>query len=64
MNEKEFKEKSEKLGYTVYPYSGRNMFGRYCPAVTVQNPNDFIAEVGIKGLKVDNMGLSYVVYTG
>jgi len=64
IKEKKFKEKAESLGYTVRTYSGRGMFGRSCPAVTVDNPNDFIAEIGMKGLKIDNMGRSYIVYTG
>ncbi len=62
--ETKFKEKAEELGYEVYLYSGRFMFGRECPAVTISNPNDFIAEMGMKGLRIDNMGLDYVVYTG
>ncbi len=62
--EKEFTEKAIELGYEVNPYSGRCMYGEECPSVVVDNPNDFIAEMGMKGLKVDNMGLKYVVYTG
>lgn len=59
-----FKMKAEQLGYHVRSYSGRCMYGRECPAVIVNNPNDFIAEIRMTGLKVDNMGLSYIVYTG
>lgn len=62
--EKKFKEKAESMGYDVYPYSGSGMYGRECPAITTDNPSDFIAEMGMKGLITDNMGLSYVVYTG
>ncbi len=62
--DEEFRAKAESLGYKVDDYSGRGMYGRYCPSVVVKNPNDFIAEMGMKGLKVDNMGLKYVVYTG
>ena len=62
--ETKFTEKAEELGYAVYQYSGRGMFGRRCPAVTVSNVANFIAEMGMKGLKWDNMGLNYVVYTG
>lgn len=62
--EKKFRQKAESLGYKVREYSGRGMFGRECPAVTVENPSDFIAEMGMKGLLTDNMGLKYVVYTG
>lgn len=59
-----FTEKAQELGYEVKLYSGRGMYGRECPSVVVSNPNDFIAEMGIKGLKVDNMGLDFVVYSG
>ena len=62
--EEEFKRKAEELGYEVKGYSGRGMFGEICPSVTVENYLDFIAEIGMKGLKVDNMGLQWVVYTG
>jgi len=63
--EQEFERKVKKLGYgPVRMYSGRGMFGRECPGVTVENPQDFIAEMGMKGLKIDNMGLRYIVYTG
>lgn len=63
--EQKFIAKAKRIGYEVNEhYSGRFMYGRECPSVTVDNPNDFIAEMGMKGLRVDNMGLSYVVYTG
>lgn len=62
--EKKFRKKAGELGYEVRDYSGRFMYGRECPGVVVANPNDFIAEVGMSGLKVDNMGLKYIVYTG
>ena len=62
--ELKFTEKAEELGYEVNPYSGRGMYGRECPSVVVENPNDFIAEMGMKGLQIDNMGRDYVVYTG
>ena len=62
--EKRFRRKAEKLGYEVREYSGRCMYGRQCPGVTVDNPNDFIAEMGMTGLRIDNMGLKYIVYTG
>ena len=63
--EQRFIKKAEELGYEVdTTYSGRGMFGRTCPSVTIENPYDFIAEMGMTGLKIDNMGLDYVVYTG
>ena len=64
IKETSFKNAAEFLGYEVKPYSGRGMFGRECSSVIVDNYLDFIAEIGIKGLKVDNMGLQWVVYTG
>lgn len=62
--EEEFRKKAEELGYEVREYSGRGMFGRECPGVVVDNPLNFVAEIGMKGLKIDNMGLQYIVYTG
>lgn len=62
--ELQFKKKAEELGYVVIEYSGRFMFGRKCPAVIISNASDFIAEMGMKGLKQDNMGFDFVVYTG
>ena len=59
-----FRRKAQQLGYEIRDYSGRGMFGRECPSVTVENYLDFIAEIGMKGLKVDNMGLQFVVCTG
>ena len=66
MNKKneDFKKKAESLGYVVRDYSGRGMYGKSCYGVTVDNFNDFIAEMGMKGLKVDNMGRSFIVYVG
>jgi len=51
-----FIEKATELGYEVEPYSGRGMFGRQCPSVTVDNPHDFISEIGMKGLKIASIG--------
>ena len=62
--EAKFTEKAESLGYEVEGYSGRCMYGRECPSITVDDVHDTIAEIGMKGLKSDNMGLSYIVYTG
>ena len=63
-NEEKFMNKAESLGYEIEEYSGRGMFGKICPSVIVDNPMDFIAEIGMKGLFVDNIGLKYVVYIG
>ncbi len=42
-----FRRKAKQLGYEVRDYSGRGMFGRECPSVTVENYLDFIAEMGV-----------------
>lgn len=62
--EKKFVKKAEAAGYKVRSYSGRFMYGRTCPAVSCKSLNDCLAEIGMKGLKVDNLGLGYIVYTG
>ena len=59
-----FRNKAKKLGYEVNEYSGRYMFGNSCPSVNVDNALDFIAKIGMEGLKIDNMGKQFVVYTG
>lgn len=51
VREKKFREKAEELGYEVREYSGRCMYGRECPGVTVESPNDFIAEMGMTGFE-------------
>jgi hypothetical protein len=43
-------------------YSGRGMFGSTCWGIVCDDPNDVIAEVGIKGAKTDSMGTSTIVY--
>jgi len=43
-------------------YSGRGMFGKTCLAIDCDDPNDVIAEVGVKNAKIDNMGKKWVVY--
>lgn len=43
-------------------YSGRGMFGSTCYGITCNDPQDVIAEVGIKGARTDSMGRSTIVY--
>ncbi len=43
-------------------YSGRGMMGRTCFAIITETPEDVIAEAGIRGARVDDMGLRSVVY--
>ena len=56
----------DELGYEVRPYSGRGMYGRSCPCVSVDSEEeyqDIIIATGMR-LKIDNLGRGYVVYTG
>jgi hypothetical protein len=43
-------------------YSGRGMFGKTCVGVTTDDPNDLIAQLGIRGAVVDQMGKRHIVY--
>lgn len=43
-------------------YSGRCMFGATCYGIVCDDPEDVIAEVGVKGARTDSMGLHIIVY--
>ena len=46
-------------------YSGRGMFGECCLGIVCSDANkclEVAGSKGIKGGKVDNMGLDYIVY--
>ncbi|MEK7414226.1 MAG: hypothetical protein AAB263_13005 [Planctomycetota bacterium] len=43
-------------------YSGRGMFGAQCLGIVCDDPEDVIAEVGVKGARTDSMGKSVIVY--
>lgn len=58
-NQDKFIEDAQNQGYEVYDYSGRGMFGDTCPAITVDDPQDFKTNAGYY---TDNMGLGYVLY--
>ena len=54
-----FAEKAIKDEYEVdFFYSGRGMFGAFCPAVHI----DDAAEWGYPGAQIDQMGLGHVIY--
>ena len=58
-NQQLFVAEAEEAGLEVYSYSGRGMYGKECPAVTVDGPGSF----GTKAETCwDNMGLRFVVY--
>lgn len=52
-------------GDLMSDYSGRCMYGKLCYGIVAENDARVIEEAGergIKGAKVDNMGLQYIVY--
>ena len=59
-NQKKFVKDAEAQDHEVdYTYSGRNMYGRCCPAVHVDGVGDFGTKADTKS---DNMGRGFVVY--
>jgi hypothetical protein len=58
-NQKKFVRSAEKAGLDVYSYSGRFMYGKECPAVTVDRHGGFKTSAQICW---DNMGLQFVAY--
>ncbi len=58
-NQQKFVDDAEEQGLEVRRYSGRGMFGRECPAITV----DYIGEFATKArTRSDSMGLGIVIY--
>jgi hypothetical protein len=58
-SQKRFVAKAKREGYKVsYDYSGRGMYGRKCPSISVRRS----AEFGMKGASSDQLGLGYVIY--
>jgi hypothetical protein len=43
-------------------YSGRGMYGNTCWGITCGDPEDVIAEVGVKGARRDCMGRRTIIY--
>lgn len=60
--EKAFTKLCEDEGLTVETYSGRGMYGRYCPSVNVDSLSEFPGNP--HHWCVDSMGLGFVIYTG
>lgn len=59
--QKKFIKAVENAGLEVnFDYSGRGMYGKTCPSVTVSSLADFPGNP--YKYEVDNMGLGYVVY--
>jgi hypothetical protein len=59
-NQKAFVRSAKRAGLRVdYGYSGRCMYGRHCPSVTVPRVSDFRTRARVSA---DNMGMDMVVY--
>ena len=59
-NQQLFVHDAENQGFEVnYNYSGRNMYGTKCPAITVDGMYDFQTRASVN---YDNMGLGFVLY--
>ncbi len=59
-NQIQFCVDAEEQGMDInFAYSGRGMFGKTCPAVSVDDREDFSSE---SKKKFDGMGRGYVVY--
>ena len=46
-------------------YSGSGMFGKTCMAIVCRRPMmavELVAELGVRGAKIDDMGLGSIVY--
>lgn len=43
-------------------YSGRCMYGATCWGIVCAFPNDVVAEVGLSGALIDDMGKQSIVY--
>ena len=56
----EFCKKAETLGYEVQEYNGRNFHRGY--GIVVDNVMNAVADLGMKGLLWDNMGLQFILY--
>lgn len=50
--------------HEIYEYSGRGMYGESCYAVTVSLREADALLDKAPNLRIDNLGLDYVVYTG
>ena len=71
MNSKQIKDLQEVADMVPHAslrkdYSGRGMFGKTCLAITTRGSAteiiELAAEKKIRGAKMDNMGMGFVVY--
>lgn len=63
MSAKEKIEEAANGDRTLYTeYSGRGMYGKTCIGIVCDDPEDVIAEVGVRGAQMDSMGRRTIVY--
>ena len=58
-------EVAQTLELNLSSYSGRGMYGKVCASINGKNPYAIIEEAasrGIRGARVDSLGLGSVVY--
>lgn len=58
-NQAKFCNDAEECGLDITLYSGRGMYGKLCPAVMVDEPNDIATRAKVR---TDSMGRGVVVY--
>jgi len=62
-----YAEELERAGFDVYAYSGRFMYGAYCPAVNIDDLSELVTlyrstTIPQGRFRTDSMGLGYVIY--
>jgi len=58
-SQKNFVRRAEQQGFEVEQYSGRGMYGEHCPAIKVDNLDDFDKH---SSYYWDNLGMGYIIY--
>ena len=59
-NQQQFIEDADDSGLKVdYWYSGRGMYGKYCPSVKVEQANDLRTKAKVRE---DSLGMNVVIY--
>ena len=58
-NQAKFCNNADKCGLDIVQYSGRGMYGKQCPSVHVDEPNDIATRAKVR---TDSMGRGVVVY--
>jgi hypothetical protein len=59
------KEIAEEVGGDFTDYSGRNMYGKRCAAISTTSPEycrEKALEAGIRGAYTDRLGKAWIIY--